>query len=251
MPKSPKVSVSARAQEACASELPHLSSAIFRASDPIKSVLKGLAIALGMVTVALPALTASLERFLSNRDTFFLFWGQALALFPGLPGNYLRKCFYYLTLDRSSLKCEIGFLTFIHDRRTQIGQRVHIGTGVGLGWVSLGDGCLVASRVSFLSGSSQHQAGPDGRLTPFDRTNAKQIHIGDETWIGEGTIVMADVESRCVVGAGSIVTKRVVSGSMVAGNPARLIRRLIDDEHAVSEAETHTQHVDRPVIDAP
>ena len=206
----------------------------FVAFNLIKRILKGLAIALGLVSTAVPALTCRIERFLGDRDALFLFWGQAFALVPGMPGDYLRKCFYFLTLGRCSLNCEIGFLTFVHDRRTQIGHRVHIGTAVGLGWVSVGDGCLVASRVSILSGANQHQLGPDGRLTPHDRTTAKQLHIGHDTWIGEGAIIMADVASHCIVGAGSVVRKPVDSGSLVTGNPARSIRRPGDNQTSLS-----------------
>jgi acetyltransferase-like isoleucine patch superfamily enzyme len=208
-----------------------------RALKLIKTCLKGFGIAIGMVIVALPALSSRVERFVSTRDAFFLFWGQAFAVVPGLPGNYIRKCYYFVTLRRCSLDCEIGFMTFIHDRRAQVGRRVYIGTSAGIGWVDVGDGCLLASRVSVLSGSTQHQLGPDGRLTPFERSAAQQTHIGEDTWIGEGAIVMADVESHCIVGAGSIVTKPVPSGSVVAGNPARLIRRLGDDAPQPQQAE--------------
>jgi carbonic anhydrase/acetyltransferase-like protein (isoleucine patch superfamily) len=201
-----------------------------------KKCLKGLGIAIGMLIVAVPALTCRLECLLWDRDPFFLFWGQFFALLPGLPGTYLRKCFYFLTLRHCSLNCEIGFMTHIHDRRTQLGERTYIGTCAGIGWVNVGDGSLLASRVSVLSGSDQHRVGSDGRLTPFDRTQAKQVQIGADTWIGEGAIIMADVASRCIVGAGSIVLKPVAAGSLVAGNPARLIRQLNGGEGPVHEA---------------
>lgn len=207
-----------------------------RAIELIKACLKGSGIAIGMVVVALPALSSRIERFVSTRDAFFLFWGQAFALVPGLPGSYIRKCYYFTTLRRCSLDCEIGFLTFIHDRRTQIGRRAYVGTAVGIGWANLGDGCLIASRASILSGRSQHELAPDGRLTPFDRNAAQQIRIGNDTWIGEGAIIMADVERHCIVGAGSIVTKPVACGSVVAGNPARLIRSLGDGRDPPCEA---------------
>jgi acetyltransferase-like isoleucine patch superfamily enzyme len=198
----------------------------------IKPALKGLAIALGMVVVALPAFTCMIERLLGGRDALFLLWGQAFALAPGLPGSYIRKCFYFLTVSRCPLSGEIGFLSSIHDRRTEIGARVYVGSGVGIGWASIGDGCLIASRVSILSGGSQHQFDADGRLTPFDRASARRVQIGADSWIGEGTIIMADVGSRVIVGAGSIVTKPITSGCVVAGNPARLIRHVGDARDA-------------------
>lgn len=199
------------------------------AKGGIKLILKAVANAIGISLTAILALTCWAERIISDRDAIFLFWGQGLAIVPGLLGIYLRRGYYFLTIRRCSLSCEIGFLTYVHDRRTQIGRRVHIGTGVGLGWVAIGDGCLLASRSSILSGSAQHRLGADGRLTPFDRAAARQVHIGRDSWIGEGAIVMADVADRCIIGAGSIVTRPVPAGSVVAGNPARLIRRLPDN----------------------
>jgi virginiamycin A acetyltransferase len=237
IPESTMISSSEVTPEHHSGSLAGMPSVSVRLLDLARSILKALLIASAMIIVALPAFTCWLERLLANRDIAFLIWGQAFALLPGLPGSYVRKCFYFLTLRRCPLDCDIGFLTFIHDRRAQIGTQVYIGTGVGIGWVNVGDGCLLASRVSILSGRAQHQSGPDGRLTPFDRSAAEQIHIGHDTWIGEGSIIMADVESHCIVGAGSIVTKPVTSGSIVAGNPARVIRRLINGNVSVSITE--------------
>ena len=53
----------------------------------------------------------------------------------------------------------------------------------------------------------------------------KRIVIGERSWIGEGSIVMADIGDDCIVGAGSVVTNPVQNNEVVAGNPARTIRR--------------------------
>lgn len=51
------------------------------------------------------------------------------------------------------------------------------------------------------------------------------IEIGDNTFIGYGSVVMPNVKigSNCIVGAGAIVTKNVPDNSVVAGVPARII----------------------------
>jgi maltose O-acetyltransferase len=57
---------------------------------------------------------------------------------------------------------------------------------------------------------------------------ARPIRIGDDVWIGGGAIVMPGITigDGSVVGAGSVVTRDVTPGTVVAGNPARVIRRL-------------------------
>ena len=52
--------------------------------------------------------------------------------------------------------------------------------------------------------------------------------IGDDCWIGGGAILCPGVRigPRSVVGAGSVVVRDVEPDVVVAGNPARVVRRL-------------------------
>lgn len=56
----------------------------------------------------------------------------------------------------------------------------------------------------------------------------KPITIGEDVWIGGGASVMPGVTigDGAVVGAGSVVTKDVAPRTVVAGNPAKVIKRL-------------------------
>ncbi len=186
-----------------------------------------------MALVSPLAFTCWLEKRVSARDEVFVFWGQALALVPGLPGSYIRRAFYAWTIRSCPSDCVISFLAIVHDRRAELGSRTYLGAGTTVGFVKVGAGSSVASRVSLLSGSQQHEISAEGRLVPFDRaTRASPVSIGEETWIGEGAIIMADVGPRCIVGAGSVVSRPVPDGMLVAGNPAKIIRQVFPPPEA-------------------
>lgn len=56
------------------------------------------------------------------------------------------------------------------------------------------------------------------------------IKVGNYSYIGEACLIMPGVTigSDCIVGAGSVVTKSIPDGVMVAGNPARIIGKTED-----------------------
>jgi acetyltransferase-like isoleucine patch superfamily enzyme len=72
----------------------------------------------------------------------------------------------------------------------------------------------------------------DVRILTHDRTRGLYLHtrIGRNCFIGGSSLVLPGVEigDNCVVGAGSVVTKSVPAKSLVAGNPARIIRSDIE-----------------------
>ena len=58
--------------------------------------------------------------------------------------------------------------------------------------------------------------------------NKGDIIIGNDVWIGGGTIILPGVTigNNCVIGAGSLVNKSIPANSVAVGNPCRIIRRL-------------------------
>ena len=74
-------------------------------------------------------------------------------------------------------------------------------------------------------------------LTPMHPLNAelrrkeefgKPIEIGSDVWVGGGALILPGVTigSRCVIGAGSVVTRDIPDGVFAAGNPCRVIRGI-------------------------
>jgi len=62
--------------------------------------------------------------------------------------------------------------------------------------------------------------------------NSNRVIIGADVWIGHAAIVMPGVSvgTGSIIGSGSVVTKNVPDYTIVAGNPAKIIRRRVTEE---------------------
>jgi len=112
------------------------------------------------------------------------------------------------------------------------GTNIHLGTRVFFNFncvvldvceVRIGDFTLFGPGVQILT--------PLHPLDPLQRRAqeyGKPITIGSDVWVGGGVQILAGVTigSRCVIGAGSIVTRDVPEGMLAAGNPCRVIRAV-------------------------
>jgi carbonic anhydrase/acetyltransferase-like protein (isoleucine patch superfamily) len=127
---------------------------------------------------------------------------------------------------------------YIHPRAVLIGQ-VTVGPGSNV-WPNAtlrgDDGPIViGASTSVQDGAVIHMTEGRSTTTVGDRVTIGHnaiIHgctIEDETIIGMGAILLdnAVIGSRCIVGAGTVVPpgKRVDHGSVVVGNPMRVLRR--------------------------
>jgi acetyltransferase-like isoleucine patch superfamily enzyme len=153
-------------------------------------------------------------------------------MLPGLPGLFLRRAFYRWTLERCAEDVTIEFGALFSRPGTVLESRVYIGPYAMIGSAWIQEGCLIGSRASLLSGGHQHELLPDGRWSPTVAGALQRIVIGANTWIGEGAIMLAGTGPGCMISAGAVVTSAAPPHTMLAGNPARFVRRL------TSEAET-------------
>ena len=65
-------------------------------------------------------------------------------------------------------------------------------------------------------------------LIPYDEVELlKSVKIGVAVWLGYGAVVMPGVElaDGCIVAAGAVVTRSFHKGSIVGGNPAKIIKQ--------------------------
>jgi acetyltransferase-like isoleucine patch superfamily enzyme len=190
----------------------------------MKRSLKRLAAAIATVMIFPVYLAYLLGGLVIGPEEAFEGTGQALSLLPGRTGAYLRRAFFRLTLADCAPDVLVCFGALVTQRDTRLGRGVRVGEFCCLGHVDLGDDVLLASHVSITSGGQQH--GIDRLDIPirFQPGTASRVTIGEDSWIGERSVVMANVGKHCVIGAGSVVVREVPDYAIAAGVPARVIR---------------------------
>jgi acetyltransferase-like isoleucine patch superfamily enzyme len=109
-----------------------------------------------------------------------------------------------------------------------IGSKSFINSGVMVdvsSAVSIGRNCLIGDCV-VIQDSNYHEIDEESGV------KTKPVLIGSNVWIGRNSIILPGVEigDHSVIGAGSVVTKSVPPRSLVAGNPARIIREIAASE---------------------
>ncbi len=84
-----------------------------------------------------------------------------------------------------------------------------------------------ASQAHFTYRASAYFPGESDDADFFEWRREHRVHIGHDVWIGHGAIVLPgrSVGTGAVVAAGAVVTKDVPAYTIVAGNPARPIKR--------------------------
>lgn len=137
----------------------------------------------------------------------------------------------------SIIRCRIDFDSPCGE--VAVGDRCYLGAShlVCHTGISIGDDVIMSWGVTVVDHDShslnwaerQHDVADWMRgVKRWDSVTVRPVRIGDKTWIGFGASILKGVSvgEGAVVGANAVVTRDVPPYTVVAGNPARVVRQL-------------------------
>ena len=122
------------------------------------------------------------------------------------------------------------------------GENIHIGNNCEINMncvfldcnkITIGDNCGIGPSVQIYAVG--HPVDPAERLSqtddgsfPFWKSFTAPVTIGNNVWIGGGSIILPGVTigDNTTIGAGSLVTKSIPSNCLAVGSPCKVIRRF-------------------------
>ncbi len=113
----------------------------------------------------------------------------------------------------------------ISKHKIKIGKNFGIGVYTLIGYAHIGDKVAIGNKVSILSGGRQHNF-DDPEVGILEKDGVYSfVTIGDNVFIGENSVVMANIGEKSIIGAGSVVVKDIPPYSVAVGNPAKVIKK--------------------------
>lgn len=133
--------------------------------------------------------------------------------------------------------CEIGddvkIGTFVEIQRgARIGKSCKISSHSFIcEGVTLEDEVFIGHSVTFINDRFPRATSADGKLQTKADWTCVPTMVKRGASIGSGTTILCGITigEHAIVGAGSVVTKDVPPGAIVAGNPARLLQRTVSN----------------------
>lgn len=131
------------------------------------------------------------------------------------PDNRTRKIFFTLT------GVTFGADTIINPHCIFVDDYAHL--------VTIGQRCAISPGVRFIASSNPNESKLND--VPYVQEHLKKIApivVHDDVWIGTNAILLPGitVREKAVIGANAVVCADVPKGVIVAGSPAKIIRKL-------------------------
>ena len=130
--------------------------------------------------------------------------------------------------------CEIGdetkIGTFVEIQRgARVGRRVKVSSHTFIcEGVQIEDNVFVGHSVTFINDRYPRSVNAAGELQTGEDWAVVPTIVRKGASIGSGSTILCGVEigEGAIVGAGSVVTRSVPAGTIVAGNPAEVLRKV-------------------------
>lgn len=140
--------------------------------------------------------------------------------------------------------CEVGARTMLLE--VMMGEYSYVVNDAQITYTQIGKFCSIAamtrinpgnhpmhraSQAHFTYRASAYFPGESDETEFFQWRRSHRVQIGHDVWIGHGAIVLPgrSIGTGAVVAAGAVVTKDVPAYTIVAGNPARQIKRRFSE----------------------
>jgi virginiamycin A acetyltransferase len=149
---------------------------------------------------------------------------QSLAIIPGVLGQYLRRAFYTFTLAECHKTVVVEYGVLLSQTGARIGENAYIGPYCQIGLAHIERNVLLAPAVQIPSGARIHGTAQIDIPIREQRGDPQVVTIGEGSWIGGGTVVMASVGRNTIIGAGSVVTHPIPDLVVAGGIPAKVLK---------------------------
>lgn len=149
-------------------------------------------------------------------------YAERTALLNKLLGSTGKKCYIEPTI-----RCDYGY-------------NIHVGENFYANFdcvildiceVHIGQNCMLAPGVHIYTAA--HPLNPNERNS--GKEFGKPVTIGDNVWIGGRAVINPGVTigNNVVVASGAVVTKDIPDDVVVGGNPARIIKRIVEESDSM------------------
>jgi virginiamycin A acetyltransferase len=132
------------------------------------------------------------------------------------------------------LKYEVMHNSILNGKNS-IGDETYIGFNCFITSSTIGRYCSIANNVSIGVGEHRIYRVSTSSLfykNPFEKLTEQDCIIGNDVWIGSNAVIRRGVKigNGAVIGANSFVNKDVGDFEIVAGSPAKLIKKRFDEK---------------------
>jgi phosphonate metabolism protein (transferase hexapeptide repeat family) len=145
---------------------------------------------------------------------------------------------------RFGIFCEVGARTMLLD--VEMGDYSYVVNDSQMTYTTIGKFCSIAAMTRINPGNHPMHRATQAHFTYrasayfegeaddaefFAWRKSHRVHIGHDVWIGHGAIVLPGrrIGNGAVIAGGAVVTKDVPDYTIVAGNPARPVRRRFSE----------------------